>query len=142
MKVQVLRKMKYAGTFIYVFQFEYVFMYLFHFNGEIYQNHFSLIPNLSARFLWKLRMVDSPFVSEQLEEGEKIILSGAMKSLDELNDPKAKIKQDESNKLAKHEKELNKCTWQAREGKDDKYYFCLTHKTAVRMQDGVLPRHE
>ena len=123
-------------------QFEYVFMYLIPHGNEIYQDRITLTPNWFTRLAWRLGRIEVPFSKEQLEEGEQLALSGAMKTLDELNDPK---KVWEKNKreaeVAKQVKKSNDCIWQATEGKDDMYYLCLTHKEIVRMQDGVQPKH-
>ena len=134
--------MKYLNTFIYVFQFEYVFMYLLPFNHEIYQDRISLVPNWLTRLAYRIGAIEVPYSKEQIEEGEKIALSGAMKTIDELNDPK-KVweRQKEAEKMAKQVKRLDNCVWQATEGKDGMYYSCLTHKEIVRMVDGVQPKH-
>ena len=142
MKVVCLRKMRYLNTYIYIMHFEYVFMYLFTHGNEIYQNRVTLTPNWFTRLAYKLGIVEVPFSKEQLEEGEKIALSGAMKTLDELNDPK-KVweKNKESEKLSRQVKKSNNCVWQATEGDDDMYYICITHKEIVRMVEGVQPSH-
>ena len=139
MTVTVLRKTKYLNSWIYVLQFEYVFQYMFCFNTEIYQDRISFIPGLLARLLWRVGMIKTPFTDEQIEEGEKIVLSGALKTLDELNDPK-KVwdREKEAKKIIKQRKS---CVWQAREGKDDMFYMCLTHKQIVKMVDGEQPKH-
>ena len=81
MTVTVLRKTKYLNSWIYVLQFEYVFQYMFSFNTEIYQDRISFIPGLLARLLWRVGVIKTPFTDEQIEEGEKIVLSGALKTL-------------------------------------------------------------
>ena len=123
-------------------QFEYVFMYLIPYGNEIYQNRVILVPNWFTRLAWRLGTIEVPFSKEQLDEGEQLALSGAMKTLDELNDPK-KVweKRKEAEKMAKQVKKSDKCVWQATEGKDDMYYMCLAHKEIVRMVDGVQPKH-
>ena len=142
MKIVFLRKMRYLNTWIYIMQFEYVFMYLIPHGNEIYQDRITLVPNWFTRLAWRLGMIEVPFSKEQLEEGEKIALSGAMKTLDELNDPK-KVweKRKETENIAKQVKKSNDCVWQATEGKDGMYYECLTHKEIVPMVDGEQPEH-
>lgn len=141
MRITCLRKMRYQNTFIWVMQFDYCFQYLFPYGANIYQNHIFLNPPFWKRILYRLGLIKDLYSKEQLEEGEKIVLSGAMKTLDELNDPKAKAERRKANKVAKQQKKSNDCLWQAREGKDEPYYMCLTHKQAVRMEDGVSPNH-
>ena len=141
MKITVLRKMKYQNTFVYVMQFDYCFQYLFPYGPDIYQNHIFLLPPIWKRVLYRVGLIKDLYNREQLEEGEKIVLSGAMKTLDELNDPKARAERQQANKAAKVQKKVNNCIWQAREGKDDMYYICLTHKQIVRMVEGEQPKH-
>ena len=142
MEIQVLRKMKYQNTYIYVMQFEYCFQYLFSTGSDIYQQHVFFLPPVWKRILYRLGLIKKLYSEQQLEEGEKIILSGAMESLDKLDDPKFRAERRKANKVAKEKNKSAGCVWQAREGKDDMYYMCLTHKQIVRMQDGVKPRHD
>lgn len=141
MIIRVLRKMRYQNTFIYVLNFDYCFQYLFSTGSDIYQNHILLLPPSWKRILYRLGLIKELYSKDELEEGEKIVLSGAMKTIDELNNPKIKAERRKTNKIAKQEKKSNDCLWQAREGKDEPYYMCLTHKQIVRMEDGVQPRH-
>lgn len=141
MQIQVLRKLRYQGITVYVMQFEYCFQYLIPYGADIYQNHIFIRPPIWVRILYRLGLIKNLYSQEQIEEGEKIILSGAIKTIDELNDPKARAERKAINKAAKRQKEINACLWQAREGKDGMYYVCLTHKQIVRMEDGVQPRH-
>lgn len=135
--------MRYANTFIYVFQFEYVFMYMFSYGNELYQNNVRLLPGLLARFLYTLHIIDTPYTPEEIEEGEKVILSGALKTLDELNDPNKKTQRKKVLRAVKEKlKQQTGCVWQTREGKDDAFYMCITHKQIVRMVDGVKPTHD
>ena len=133
--------MKYQNTFIWIMQFDYCFQYLFPHGSDIYQNHIFINPPVWKRIFYRFGMIKNLYTKEQLEEGEKIVLSGAMKTLDELNDPKAIEERRKDNKVAKLQKEVNDCLWQATEGKDDMYFMCLTHKQIVRMVDGEQPKH-
>lgn len=82
MKLIILRKMAYCDTFIYVFQYGFMFQYLFSWNNEIYQDHIFLKPKwYNIVRSWFGRAL---YTREQLDEGEKIVLSGAMKSIDVL----------------------------------------------------------
>ena len=143
MKIIVLRKMEYNDVFIYVMQFSNVFQYLFAWNGEIYQNHTIIMPDWKRRFLSKIGL-QPLYNKEQIEEGEKIILSGAIKTIDKLlleypssGSRREKVFQREKKKNAK-----KKCLWQTRIIDKEKYWFCLTHGAIVKMEDGVKPHHK
>lgn len=84
MKLIVLRKMAYESTFIYIIQFQYAFQYLFVWNNEIYQQHVFLKPELWRRVLWRLGFIDTPYTKDMLDQGEQVVLSGAIKSIDVL----------------------------------------------------------
>lgn len=141
MKIQILRKMRYQNVYVYVLNFDYCFQYLFPYGAEIYQNHIFLNPPVWKRILYRLGLIENLYSREQLEEGEKIVLSGAMKTIDELNDPKAIKERRKLNRKTKKENKLKECLWQTREGKVSPYYLCLVHKKTVPMVDGVQPKH-
>lgn len=86
MSFTVLRKMAYADTFIYIMQYGSLFQYIFCFNkeGDLHQDHVIIKPALWRTTLYKFGLLDSEYSRDTLEEVEKILLSGAMKSLDEL----------------------------------------------------------
>ena len=130
-------------------QFEYCFQYLFSHGSDIYQNHIFITPPIWTRILYRLGLVKNLYSRETLEEGEKIILSGAIKTIDELNDPTAQAKRRKDIREAKAKKEAEarqnkptECIWQAREAKDGMYYLCLTHNIAVKMEEGIKPKHQ
>lgn len=93
MTFKVLRKMAYADTFIYVMQYGNMFQYMFCFNqnGDLHQNHVIASAPLWRRILHACRLLESAYTVDILEEVEKILLSGAMKSLDELVSRKAEL---------------------------------------------------
>lgn len=143
MKIKVLRKTEYNDVFIYVMQFANVFQYLFAWNGEIYQNHVIITPDWKRRFLSKLGL-QSYYNKEQLEEGEKIILSGAIKTIDKLllQYPSSGSRREKVFKKEKKKNAKKKCVWQARIIDKEKYWVCLTHGKIIKMEDGVKPSHE
>lgn len=81
-KLEVLRVMPYNGTYIYVFHYLNMFQYLFSLDNKIYQDHIFLRPTFFRRIL---SVFKKPlYTQEELEYGEQVMLSGAMKSLDVL----------------------------------------------------------
>ena len=137
--------MKYGRYFIYVMQFEYEFQYLIPHGSDIHQDRITMLPRLDKRILWRLGLIKTPYNKEQVEEGETILLSGAMKTLDVVTDPK--YKKEKRKKVrdlqeARSRKRKAGCLWQTREFKEGAYYMCLTHKEIVRMKDGVNPKHK
>lgn len=149
MKINVLRKMRYQNTFIYILQMEYTFMYLFSLVGEIYQNHIILKPNLFNRIKYRL-FGKTPYSRTELEEGEKMILSGAMDSLDKAIAEGVTTRQAQRQKQRAMEKvddgirarSKEPCMWQAIDSNEGFYYQCLTHGMAVKMKDGEKPVHD
>ena len=150
MKTTVLRKMRYQNTFIYVLQFSYIFQYLFSWNGEIYRNEITLRPKLKKHLKYQLGIIKNPYTKEELEEGEKAMLSGAMASIDKIIAEGGATRQARKQKEREiadieqdiHERSGKPCVWQAIEGGDGFYYHCLTHRAAVKMKDGQKPAHE
>ena len=148
MKITALRKMKYEGRFIYVMQFSNVFQYLFAEDGDIYQNHIFYNSKWWRMILWKVGLVENLYSPHELEDGEQIILSGAMATIDKIMDPNF-VKDDpvarqkeQAQKVAK-EKGDEKCMWQSRQANDGSfYYMCLRHAKAVKMKEGEVPVHE
>ena len=143
MKIVVLRKMEYSGYSIYILNFGYIFQYLFANNeGDIHQDHISLKPNLYKRILAALKL--SPlYTKQQLEEGEKVVLSGAIKTIDEIGKPGYKTKRrNEFKKQTEKGSTKEKCLWQVRETQDGPYYVCLRHGKIVKMKDGEKPCHD
>ncbi|MEK7524513.1 MAG: hypothetical protein AAB588_05810 [Patescibacteria group bacterium] len=82
MKITVLRVMPYSGSVIYVLQFQYVFMYLFHLDNQIHMDRALLKPRLDKRLLWNLGLIETPYSQDEKEEAEKAILSGAVQRID------------------------------------------------------------
>ena len=120
--------MAYANTFIYVLQFNYTFQYLFAWNNEVYRQEVVLLPGLLRRLAWRVDLVQSPYVQQQLEQGEQIILSGAMSSIDMLVKDKSGSQRRKAEKA--HNKKIlrGKCQWQARANNEGApIYLCLTH---------------
>ena len=148
MKITALRKMKYEDRFIYVMQFGTVFQYLFAEDGDVYQNHIIYHPNWLTWGLWKLGLRASPYTPHEVEEGEQIILSGAMATIDKIRDPNfvkddpAVQQKEQAQKLAKA-RGVDTCMWQSRQAHDGSfYYMCLTHGKAIKMKEGEAPVHE
>jgi len=83
MKLTILKKSKYAGVYIYVYQYSTMFQYLFAYKGEIYQNHIFL------KVGWRRKVASwfgyDLYSKQELEYGEQVMLSGAIKSLEALN---------------------------------------------------------
>lgn len=150
MKINVLRKMRYQNTFIYVMQFGFIFQYLFSLNGEIYQNYITLKPNLFKQILWKIGRLNSPYSRDEIDEGEKAILSGAMASVDQAikegvtSRQVARQKEREYQQIQKDVKARSgkPCLWQAVDSNEGFYYRCLTHGMGVKMKDGEKPVHD
>lgn len=117
-------------------------MYLLSQDGEIYQNRISMIPNWFTRLAWRLGMIEVPYSKEQLEEGERIALSGALVTIEALNNPKAIAERRELKRRIKHEKKKNNCIWQTREVNGGPHFMCLTHEQLVPMEDGIEPKHK
>lgn len=82
--------MEYKNHNIVVMQFAYVFQYLFaDLTGKnIYQDHIDYQPTLIKRITYKLGFIDSPYSTEERDSAEEVVLSGAVKTIDELLDKK------------------------------------------------------
>ena len=74
--------MEYEGTNIYIMQFDYTFQYLYVWGNEIYQDRIESFPALWKRILWRLKIIKEVYTAEDLDVGEQIVLSGAMRSID------------------------------------------------------------
>ncbi len=124
-------------------QFGYIFQYLFANNeGDIHQDHVTLKPSFYKRILVFLRL-SSLYTKQQLEEGEKLVLSGAIKTIDEIGKPGYKTKRrNEIKKTNLKGSAKEKCLWQTRETADGPYYVCLRHGKIVKMKDGEKPYHD
>lgn len=148
MTITVLRQAEYKDTFIYIRNFGIVFEYLVSWDGEIYHDHILLKPRLWRRIAYYLRIV-SLYNSQQIKDAEKIMLSGAVKTVDRLvktGKTRAGKRRIEKAKAGKKKK---KCLWQTRqvevdygdETKEEGFYLCLVHNKLVEMEDGVEPSH-
>ena len=146
MKITVLRKMEYERHLIYIMHFSNVFQYLFaDKNKNIYQHHITLPRNLFRLLKYKLGLSTSAFTKDELETGEKVILSGAMMSIDALLKAEEKKTKElkATSRLANAIKKDKRCMWRAIETNDGRMsYQCLIHDVLVPMEDGVTPFHE
>jgi len=150
MRIAVLRKMRYEGTFIYIMQFATEFQYLFSWFGDIYQDHRTMKPNKWRWLMWKLNRRDAPYTAEELEEGEKIMLSCALSTIDKIKEDGRHTRQAKRERDREHQKMQKEmiartgkpCQWQAIDSVDGFYYRCLTHGVAVKMEDGKKPVHD
>ena len=142
--------MEYEGTFIYVMQFEYVFQYLFAWGNEVYEGRVEMKPSLITRIKYQLGLIKTPFNMTALEDGEKIVLSGAIASIEKIIADGGKTRQFEKKK-AKQIADIKEdiqfragkpCTWRAIDTKEGFYYECLTHGMIVKMVDGQSPVHD
>lgn len=145
MKYTILRKTKYKDVFVYITQFSNIFQYLFSWDGEIFENKITLKPSIWRRIAYVLRL-SSIYTPKQVGEGEKIILSGAIRSIDAII-AKGPNNRAENRRI---QKAKNKdCVWQTRvievqDGKNIKeegHYLCLEHGIVVKMEEGVKPNH-
>jgi len=93
MTIVCLRQMEYEGTRIYVMQFDMTFQYLYVWKGQIYMDRIELIPPLLKRALWRLGVIKNLYSKEQMEEGEKVVLNGAMRSIDTIKQQSMEPKQ-------------------------------------------------
>ena len=84
MKITVLRKVEYCGTYIHIMQFGFDFQFLFPYDNEIHQNHVTIRPRLINIILWKLGRIETPYTREELDTAEQVILSAAMDTLDKI----------------------------------------------------------
>lgn len=84
MQITVLRKTQYSNSTIYVLQFEYVFMYLFTYKGEIFMDNIIAKPSLWQRILWRTGRTKTPYSEETTEQCMEAVLNGAVVSIDAL----------------------------------------------------------
>lgn len=82
-QIKVLRITEWRGCPIYVLNFGRIFQYLFVFDNKIYEDHIIYKPSFLKTLLWKMRIVNL-YTQEQVENAEKMILDGAVKSIDKL----------------------------------------------------------
>ena len=143
MKWTILRQMRYESTFIYIIQFGFQFQYLLSWDGEISQDMITVKPHLWQRLLFYAR-IRPLYTRQQVEEMEEVMLSGAMTTIDYLKKEGRAGRKRRSKQIEKVEKKTVDCTWQAREGGKDRdmFYVCITHGEAVKMIDGVSPKHD
>lgn len=151
MEIVVLRKMEYEGLMIYIMQFANAFQYLFAVDGDIYQNYIEMKPSFKQKFLYKIYRAPSMYTPDQLDEGEKLILSGAMETIDKLKAEgkftrqASKTRTRDIEKIKEHKKKVKDvpCEWQALETTDGFYYRCLIHGDKVKVgEEGDKPHHD
>lgn len=92
MKIRIQRITQWRGCKIYVMNFDTVFQYLFIYNNEIYQDHIIYKPTFFRWFINIIGITERPYTREQIEEAEKMVLDGAVKSIDTLKSPKEQSK--------------------------------------------------
>ena len=94
---KVIRKMAYAGTYIYVMRYpKGMFQYMFCFSegGDLHQDYVIVPAPLYRHFLVWVGLLDDVYTQGMIEEAEQILLSGAMKSLEELVSRKDQLARD------------------------------------------------
>ena len=123
-------------------QFGHTFQYLFadHEGKNIYQDHIDFQPSIFNFIKHKLHLLPASYTKEEVEAGEQIVLSGAMKSIDALIKEEKKATQDLKviSKTVNILKKDKRCQWMAlAEG-----YKCINHDVMVEMIDGEIPFHD
>lgn len=137
--------MEYKGYMIYVMHFNYVFQYLFadKKGQNIFQDHVIVKPTLVNLIKNKLGFAVSPFSKQDLETGEQLVLSGAMKTIDALvyGDKSHPMEVKESSRPVI--KRDGKCTWRAVTLEDNATmaYQCVLHGDIVPIVEGEEPNH-
>mgnify|MGYP001562414521 CR=1 FL=1 len=149
--------MGYEGTYIYVLQYNFTFQYLFAWKNEVYRQEMFITPDWYSwrRWAWWMGYLATPYSKYQLERGEQIILSGAMKSIDllkqvgtgEYRKRKAEVKRSIKNVMRTTASTggkssiWTKCQWQARADEEGKpILLCLTHGKVAPIDEN--PKHE
>lgn len=145
MNIQVLRKMEYEGYWIHIMHFGKIFQYLIATKkGEIFQHYISLPPSFIRLAKFKLGISKELFSTDEMELGEKIILSGAMATVDKLNETeeKATMEMKEASKIVNSLRKDKRCMWRALEVEGIKSYHCMNHDVVVPMEEGKIPAHD
>src|SRR3990167_10182778 len=138
MRIQILRKMGYCGTYIYIFQRGITFEYLFSWDMEIYRQEVIFKPRLWRSILTWFGWIPA-YSKQQLEEIEGVVLSGAMSSIDLLRQSGAKKKMKEVRRKARR----GECMWQTRtDDKDKGFYECIVHHLTAPLEEGKAPKHK
>ena len=104
-----------------------------------------MTPDITSwrRWAWQLGFIPSPYSSDQIAQGEEIIVSGAVKSIDTLKQDKFGNQRREAEEKARENryKETTDCQWQARADEEGKpIYLCLKHNLTAPLEDS--PKHE
>lgn len=137
--------MEYGRYWIHIMHFENVFQYLFaDKKGNIYQ-HYITFPANPLRWLgFKMGLRETMFSIEEMELGEKLVLSGAMTSIDAVIEKEERTKKElrEASKIVNSLKKDKRCMWRAVEMENGMNYQCLIHDVYVPMKDGEIPAHE
>lgn len=132
--------MGYCDTYIYVLQFDYVFQYMFAWHNEVYMDRIEMKPRLWRAILALLGIIPN-YTKQQIAQAEQVVLSGAMKTIDELKNKK-KAKKIPGKTLTKPKN--TECMWQTRflGEKELPHYHCITHDKYIPMEDGKRPEHD
>ena len=147
MKYEVLKKIEYKKDFrIYIMHFDYVFQYFITDKKKnLFQDFVILKPNLWNIFKYKIGITKSPYPEEQFKVCEEIILSGAVKTIDQIIKGD-KVIEDEREELRKEAKQrgITECNWRVLKMDDEEaVYQCLTHpEFIVPMVENEAPFHE
>ena len=85
-RYNILRKVEYKNSWVYVLQFHRIFQYLLVYKGEIFQNHIVMTGGSSwiYRILWVAGRRPHPFTKDEIDEGTTVILNAAMTTIDTL----------------------------------------------------------
>jgi len=163
MKLTALRRTEYKGCPIAIMQYDIEFQYWFCFRNELYQQHVIVLPKLHRRILWKIGLRDSPYTQREISDASDAVLSGALKSIDELLDSKnQKIMEEAQQEKRKTDTDSNTikisespnpqvthlpcCIWQARivGTKDDNrtLMYCIAHDIYSHKSNLNNPYHE
>jgi len=136
--------MEYSGTFVYVLQYNFTFQYLFAWNNEVYRQEITMKPVWHSwrLWLWRFGLLDHPYSEYQGQQGELVMISGAMASIEKLKDDVDGSQRRKAEKRARKKVETNgECQWQARADADGAPIFlCLVHNKSSLLQDN--PKHD
>jgi len=148
MRIEIIRKMDYRGYKIYVFQFGWTFQYIFSsLNGQnLFQDRIQVRPTFLNYIKHKLHLIPVPYSKDDMDEAEKVVLSGAMKTIDALIEKDGKQKDDikeiakEANATGRKGKDA--CIWRAITADNGELAFqCVRHDILVEAVAGEKPYH-
>lgn len=140
--------MGYEGTNVYIIRiqsaFKDVFQYLAVWDKEIFQNNVVLNHSWRKLLLYWLGLFPR-LDDDEIRKIEQVMLSGAMKTIDELKHPSHEVQKTRRKALKRRIKTT--CNWQIHMDGQDKYWMCLNHQDQhgspwlVKMEDGKAPQH-